>query len=228
MSSGPAPAAIEAVVFDLDGTLVDSFEGIATAANAARESFGLAPLSREAITLRVGRGLEHLLEAVLEGHPIEAGTNVFREVYSRVCEDETAALPDAAVTLAALAARGVRMSVASNKPATFSERILTRLQFRSWLDAVQGPDTAGALKPDPAMIRACLRAMRVPAHRSVYVGDMPYDAEAGARAGVRVQLVAGGAAPLEALRATGRPVLGRLTDLLAVVGAARSDVEEAP
>jgi phosphoglycolate phosphatase len=228
MSSGPAPAAVEGVVFDLDGTLVDSFEGIATAANAARERFGLAPLSREAITRQVGRGLEHLLEAVLEGRPIEVGAAIFREVYARVCEEETDALPDAAPTLEALAARGVRMSVASNKPAAFSERILGRLRFRSWFDAVEGPDTAGALKPDPAMIQACLRAMGVSAHRSVYVGDMPYDAEAGARAGVRVHLVAGGAASLEALNATGRPVLARLTDLLAVVGAARSPIEEEP
>jgi len=113
--------------------------------------------------------------------------------------------------------RGFRMSVASNKPASYSIRILERLGVRPLFDTVQGPETAGALKPDPAMIFACLRAMGVTPDQALYVGDMAIDAEAGARAGVPVVLVSGGSSTPEALRGTGQPVLRALSDLLDVL-----------
>jgi phosphoglycolate phosphatase-like HAD superfamily hydrolase len=81
-------------------------------------------------------------------------------------------------------------------------------------DTIEGPETAGALKPDPAMIRACLAAMGVEADEAVYVGDMTIDAEAGDRAGVRVVLVCGGSCDRATLSATGRPVVEALGELL--------------
>ena len=212
---GGAP--IDGVVFDLDGTLVDAFEGIATAANAARARFALPPLPRAEITRSVGRGVAHLIAAVVGEARVDEGVRVFREVYDRVVESETRALPSAYPTLLALSRLGIPAGVASNKPAVFSERILSRLGLRPLVACVEGPDTAGALKPDPAMIRACLETMRVEAQRAVYVGDMPYDAESGARAGVRTVLVSGGAASDADLAATGRPVLSDLADLVAIV-----------
>ena len=217
----PAPresaARVRGVVFDLDGTLVDAFEGISTAANAARAHFSLPPLPRAEITRHVGRGVADLMAAVVGGERRDAGVRVFREVYDRVCEAETRALAGAGPTLLALARLGIPAAVASNKPAAFSERILRRLGLRSHLACVEGPDTAGRLKPDPAMIHACLRTMRVEPDRALYVGDMPFDAESGARAGVRTILVAGGAAADADLAATGRPVIAKLEDLVAIV-----------
>ncbi len=219
MPSAPrdAGARIEGVVFDLDGTLVDAFEGISTAANAARAHFSLPPLPRSEITRHVGRGVADLIAAVVGGDLRDEGVRVFREVYDRVCEAETHALPGALPTLAALSRLGIPAAVASNKPASFSERILERLGLRPLLACVEGPDTAGRLKPDPVMIHACLRAMGVEPARALYVGDMPYDAESGARAGVRTILVAGGAAADADLAATGRPVIAKLQDLVAIV-----------
>jgi phosphoglycolate phosphatase len=212
-----AAARIEGVVFDLDGTLVDAFEGISTAANAARARFSLPPLPRSEITRHVGRGVADLIAAVVGGNRREEGVRVFREVYERVCEAETRALPGARPVLLALSRLGVPAGVASNKPAAFSERILLRLGLRPLLACVFGPDTAGALKPDPVMIHACLRAMRVDPGDALYVGDMPYDAESGARAGVRTVLVAGGAAADADLHATGEPVITDLAELVAIV-----------
>jgi len=84
------------------------------------------------------------------------------------------------------------MSVASNKPVSYSILILERLGVDLFFDLVAGPETVGALKPDPAMIHACLKAMELPADETLYVGDMTIDADAGLRAGVSVVLVAGG------------------------------------
>lgn len=122
-------------------------------------------------------------------------------------------MPGAREVLTDLAARGYRLSVASNKLAAFSRRILDALDLLTPLDAVHGPETAGATKPDPAMIRACLDAMRVGPDEAIYVGDMPLDVEAAMRAGMGVVLLSGGASPPSDLVATGAPVLAGLPGL---------------
>ena len=106
------------------------------------------------------------------------------------------------------------MSVASNKPVAYSIRILERLGVLPMFDLIAGPETAGTLKPEPSMIRACLTAMNVRADEACYVGDMAIDAVAGERAGVAVVLVCGGSTSPEGLNATGHPVLNTLKELL--------------
>jgi phosphoglycolate phosphatase len=206
---------VRGVVFDLDGTLVDGYEGIASGVNAARRAFGLPPLAKDEVRGRVGLGLTHLMGDVLGPERAAAGAEIFAETYDRVCETETHAVLGLVETLAALRSRGVRIGLASNKPVHFSIRILEHLGVISLFDAIEGPETAGAIKPDPRMIRACLRAMNVEGQDAIYVGDMLIDAEAGDRAGVDVVLVAGGSCSADELRATGRPVLASLNELLA-------------
>ena len=205
---------VRGVVFDLDGTLIDGYRGIASALNAARSAFGLPVLPLDEVRARVGRGLPQLMiDLVGEGRAAD-GVEIFRRVYDRICEEETRLMPDVELTLLSLKERGLRMSVASNKPASYSNRILDHLDISDLFDAVEGPDTAGTAKPDPSMIRACVAAMRIQVEEAVYVGDMTLDAEAGARAGVPVILVAGGSSSAALLQATGCPVLPALKDLL--------------
>ena len=166
------------------------------------------------VRTRVGAGLSNLMQDVLGAARAAEGAAVFREVYDRICEDQTRAVPGLLETLHALRSRGVRMSVASNKPTVYSIRILSRLGARELMDAVEGPETSGALKPDPAMIEACLVAMRVPRSDAVYVGDMTLDAIAARRAGVDAILVSGGSSTDEELLATGFPVVGTLLELI--------------
>ena len=141
------------------------------------------------------------------------GIAIFRAVYDRICEEQTHLLPDVAVTLAELRERGLRMSVASNKPASYSIRILERLGVLPFFDAVEGPDTAGTAKPDPAMIRACVAAMGVALYETVYVGDMTLDARLRGRGRGRGRPIAGGSSPDDALRETGFPVVSSLKEL---------------
>jgi phosphoglycolate phosphatase len=210
----PVLTGVRGVVFDLDGTLVDGYEGIASGVNAARAAFALPSLTIEDVKGRVGLGLPHLMNDVVGPEHAEAGAAIFRDVYAQVCEAETRPAPGLLRTLADLAHRGFRTSVASNKPSEYSIRILERLGARSFFDAIEGPETAGAAKPEPQMIFACLRTMGITSAEALYVGDMPIDADAGARAGVRVVLVSGGSSPDDALRATGCRLLPTLTDIL--------------
>jgi phosphoglycolate phosphatase len=205
---------LRGVVFDLDGTLIDGYTGIATALNAARAAFALPPLAVDDVRRRVGHGLPQLMIDVVGEARAAEGAAIFRGVYDRICEEQSRLLPGVAPALAGLSRRGVRMSVASNKPAGYSVRILENLGVRAFFDAVEGPDTAGAAKPEPAMILACLAAMRVPAADAVYVGDMTLDVDSGTRAGVAVVLVSGGSSSADDLRSTGRPVLASLPELL--------------
>jgi phosphoglycolate phosphatase len=208
------PDRVLGLVFDLDGTLVDSYEAIAASVNHARRSLGEEPLSVDDIRGRVGHGLESLMAEVVGKERAEDGVRLFREEYARIFADRTAALPGALEVLEELHRRGFRLSVASNKPARFGDPILERLGMRPFLDAVQGPDTAGSTKPDPGMVHLCLQAMKIEPARAAYVGDMVLDVETAAMARLPVILVPGGSSSPKDLRDTGEVVLSRLTDLL--------------
>jgi 2-phosphoglycolate phosphatase len=213
----PPAAGVRGVVFDLDGTLVDSYAAIAASVNAVREAFGLDPLAEREIRLRVGRGLEALMADVVGPEHAETGVRLFREHYAGVYAEATSVLPGALHTIRELGSRGYRMAVASNKLARFGRPILEHLGMAEFFRAIEGPDTAGATKPDPSMIDRCLRAMGVAKEEAVYVGDMVMDVETASRAGVSVVLVPGGSSDREDLLCTGAPVLGSLVDLLGVL-----------
>jgi phosphoglycolate phosphatase len=208
---------VRGIVFDLDGTLVDSYRAIAESLNHAREAFGLAPIAEHVVRRRVGRGLEILIAELVGAGRVEAGVRLFRERYATAYARGTFILPGVAETLLELGRRGFAMTVASNKPARFGSAILADLGLVDLFAVVQGPDLAGSTKPDPAMIGLCLEAMEVGPEEAVYVGDMVLDAESARRAGIPVVLVLGGSSDEEALRATGHPVLGGLRDLLALL-----------
>jgi 2-phosphoglycolate phosphatase len=208
------PESVRGIVFDLDGTLVDSFSAISESLNHARLKFGMPPLPATEVRHHVGRGLEVLIEELIGAQRIEPGVRLFRERYAEVFRRRTSALPGALDSLRVLRRHGYRLSVASNKPARFGEPILEALGMRPLLDAVQGPDLAGTTKPEPTMLRNCLSAMGLPARQGLYVGDMVLDVKTAACAGLPVVLVGGGASDETELRATGERYLDSVSELV--------------
>ncbi len=208
---------VRGIVFDLDGTLIDSYAAIADSLNYSRAHHGLPPLELAEVRRHVGHGLEALVAELVGPDRVEHGVKLFRERYAEVYAPKTRLLPGVRATLRTLAQRGYRMTVASNKPARFSERILDELGLRHYLRSVQGPDRVGATKPDPAMIRRCLADLSLAATEAIYVGDMVLDVETAARAGLPVVLVTGGSSSEEQLRATGQLVIASFDSLLAIL-----------
>jgi HAD superfamily hydrolase (TIGR01509 family) len=204
---------VRGIVFDLDGTLVDSFGAIAGSVNTARAALGLPPLPESEITRHVGRGLRQLLADLVGPDLADRAVVLYREDHARTYLEHTKPLPGALEAVRRFHEAGIRVSVASNKLSTFSRGILDHLGFGPYLTTVEGPDTAGATKPDPAMIRRCLAAMGVEASEAIYVGDMPLDVESGRQAGVNVVLVATGAVHRRELDLAGATVLRDLAVL---------------
>ena len=209
-----------AVLFDLDGTLVDSYAALAEAVNHARRAEGLDDLSASRIRGLVGDGVEKLLERAFDGSAVPRGAkHAFESRYDEVCCQESKVLDDVESTLDALASRGVEMAVCTNKPTVFSKKILDFLELSRYFRAIVGPDVAGARKPEARHLLVTLEAVRCAPEETLFVGDMPIDVRAARNSGVDVAVVPTGSSTREQLVAS-QPdhFLERFADLVKLVG----------
>lgn len=200
---------LENIIFDLDGTLIDSYEAIGESLNHALTGLGLESVEPARIRKLVGRGLESLLERAM-GEParedpdlVPRGVRLFRERYDVICIEKTRLLPEVEETLRVLHERGMTMAVATNKPSYFAKRILDALGVGPFLRAVFGPDLVARPKPHPDMLAAVLSAVALRPAETVYIGDMQVDVETARAAGVPVIVLPTGSCDAEELRASG-------------------------
>jgi phosphoglycolate phosphatase len=206
-----------AVIFDLDGTLVDSYRPITTALNAAREAFDLPPVALEDVRREVGRGLESLIEEHLGAARVGAGVAIFRSVYARVFADGTVPLPGAGEVPRELARRGRLLAVVSNKPARFGRPIVELVGLGDVVRVVLGPDCGLPPKPDPAMLLRAAELLAVESAQCVYIGDMPIDAVAARAAGMACVLTpTGGCGRAELERCSGVRVVSDLFEIVEI------------
>jgi phosphoglycolate phosphatase len=204
------------IIFDLDGTLVDSYAAIQDSLAHAMTALGFAPWSEEETKARVGRGLEVLMkEAVGEAHVTE-GVRLFRTRYPQIFLQKSFLLPGVEETVAALHASSKCLAVATNKPSDFSRDLLAHLGLGHLFSLVMGPMDVPRPKPHPDMIHAILERLKYSPDMALYVGDMTLDAESAANAGVDCVLVASGGNSPGELRSTGHPVLENIRQLIAL------------
>jgi phosphoglycolate phosphatase len=194
---------IRAVVFDLDGTLIDGYEGIHGALAFAMTGLGLPVPERERIREMVGHGLEILLVRAAGPDLAAEGVRLFRERYAEVAVEGSRVLPGVEETLARLAEGGCVLSVASNKPLRFSRMILEAKGIARRFAAIAGPDEDHPPKPHPAMLHSLLPAMGADPGETVCVGDMEVDVEFARAGGCRAVVVPSGSRPAGFLRGTG-------------------------
>ena len=188
-----------AVIFDLDGTLVDSYEPIAASLNSVREHFGLEAKSLDTVRREVGHGLEALIADNVGRDRVEEGVRIFRARYRRVFLAGTRLLDGVSTTLSALREAGVPMAVTSNKPAYFTREIVEALGLASCFRAIVGPEMVVRPKPDPEMVLMAVEALGRPKEEVLYVGDMTIDIDTCRRAGIAVCIVPLGSDPRDRL-----------------------------
>jgi phosphoglycolate phosphatase len=196
--AGPLGAgALRGIVFDLDGTLIDSRRDIASAVNSMRAERDLAPLPVAAVSTMVGEGARMLIRRAL---PPGTGKDDLREAlasylahYAEVCLATTRPYPGVAVMLATLAP-SFALAVLSNKGEALSRRILKGLGLDRYLREVVGGDTLPTRKPNPGGLFLLADRMAIPAPRLLLVGDTWIDAETAQAAGSPFALTLWGAA----------------------------------
>src|ERR1044072_8035843 len=126
----PQSLRYRAVLFDLDGTLVDSYAALTEAVNYARRQHGLDELSAAHIRDFVGDGLERLLQRAFNVSTVPRGVqDAFESRYDEICCEESKVLSDVELTLKKLQELGVEMAVCTNKPTSFSRKILQFLNL---------------------------------------------------------------------------------------------------
>ncbi len=201
---------VRGVVFDLDGTLLDSAPDLQSALNTVLEEYELEPLSLPDVVSLTGLGTRNLVRRGFEraGRPVEgeildAVLHRFEAVYFEHCTDLTRPYPDAGATLQALSERGLTLGLCTNKPYVLTMQILEKLDLARFFKTVIGGDSCAARKPDPEPLLACLKGMGVEAASALYVGDGETDVRTARAANVPVVLVEGGytTTPVEELGA---------------------------
>lgn len=217
--------AFETVVFDLDGTLLDTLDDLHLSTNAALAAHDMPARTLDEVRRFVGNGIALLIHrAVPEGTPADVEAAVladFRRHYGAHCEDHTGPYPGIPELLAHLRAAGVRVAVVSNK-ADFAVQELVARQFPDTFDAVLGEceERGVRKKPAPDMVEAALRRMGAaaeapgqgdpsPADRATlaYVGDSEVDVATAANVGCACVGCAWGFRGRESLLASGATVV---------------------
>jgi phosphoglycolate phosphatase len=172
------------VVFDLDGTLIDSARDVAYAASEMVKSYGGRALDLRDVTAMIGDGAAALVRRALrEGglHPETTGALArFLEIYDRHLLDTTTPYPGIRETLSHLSGRA-RLAVLTNKPQAHSDRVLQGLGLNEFFERVLGGDSALGRKPDPAGMLEVVK--NVPPSGTILVGDSPVDYETARASG---------------------------------------------
>ncbi|WP_049622451.1 phosphoglycolate phosphatase [Frateuria defendens] len=183
----PLPDAIEGVLFDLDGTLLDSAPDLYAALLAQCEEEGEAPPPYEPVREVVSSGAAAVLRQGFPAHDEAARQALlprYLQLYHAVMGRDTRPFAGVDALLEGMEADGVRWGIVTNKAGFLTEELLARIGWGGRAAAVVAGDTLPVKKPDPAPVRlACDRAGLAPA-RSLFVGDDRRDVEAGRGAGL--------------------------------------------
>jgi phosphoglycolate phosphatase len=174
------------VVFDLDGTLVDSSYDLCTAVNRMLAWAGAAPLSHADVRSFVGEGAKRLIEKASAARglkqPVEELLPVFLASYREVLLERTRLYPGIAELLEALRPR--RLAVLTNKPGDMSRAILSGLGVAHFFDWIWGAGDFPERKPHPAGLQRLVAAAAVAPDETVFVGDSAIDVRTARGAGV--------------------------------------------
>ena len=188
-----------AVIFDLDGTLVDSAPDIHAAALALLEERGAPPVTLAQVHGFVGNGIANFVERSLDavgkpakGAELSRATERFKELYGTAPAELTRSYDGVEAMLGALSARGLLLGVCTNKLEALTRQVLAGVGLDRHLRAAVGGDTLKVMKPDPEPLRHCAKLLGVSIDEALYVGDSETDADTATAAGMAFALYSGG------------------------------------
>jgi phosphoglycolate phosphatase len=208
------------VIFDLDGTLIDTAQDLTTAANRTLAGFGGEPCTVAEIVAAVGDGVGALVDRVLPAGNVDPETalRIFREHYADCLLDTTRPFDGIEELLDSLGEQ--RVALATNKPLRYTHMILEGLGWMTRFDPVMGGDSLPRKKPDPMVIHRICERHGVDPSRALMIGDSPQDIAAGRSAGAKTCGVTWGFRGAELLREAGADwIAEEPAELLAIIQA---------
>lgn len=209
-----------AIVWDLDGTLVESAPDLATALNTLLNEQGRHTHAVDKVRPMIGGGVAKLIERGFReaGTPIDEATRDglvprFMEIYSACATDSTHLVPHAREVLEHFYHAGVAQGLCTNKPLSVTRQILTALDIKGFFDSVVGGDSTPFKKPNPLPLQTCLDELGVRPADAVMIGDSGADVGAARAVGVAVILVPDGYTGAPAVSLGADYVVGSVNDI---------------
>jgi phosphoglycolate phosphatase len=174
------------ILFDFDGTLVDTSQDLLKAVNYTRKQLQLGPLTFDQAKKHIGIGQSYLVDNVTADAPqrdLDAILKIFRDYYSQHMHDHSAFYPGIIELLPKI--KEHKLGIVSNKYSYYIKDILPKLNCPIIFDIIIGPDSLPARKPDPAPLIHASKALNIPLAQTIMIGDSHYDIQAGKAAGVK-------------------------------------------
>lgn len=210
------------LIFDLDGTLIDSKLDLVHAVNATRAFLGMGPLPEDLISSYVGNGAPVLVRRALgdaaSEETVTQALDFFLAYYKDHMLDYTTLYPAVRETLDALLQAGRRMAVLTNKPVRMSQAILDGLKLDHYFFRVYGGNSFEEKKPHPVGIETILREAGQEREDALMIGDSYVDVQTARNAGVRSCGVSYGFQPESLIECPPDFLIGGMHELLGIVG----------
>ncbi len=204
---------IKLLIYDLDGTLIDSSRDIATAVNAALKEMNLPELSVKKISSFVSSGVMNLMNGVLKealrrqktpdesvqmDSLLKRSIQLYRMHYAKHLLDETELYPSVRTVLEYFKNR--KQAIITNKPEEFSNKILSSLKIDSYFFKVIGADQKFPKKPAPESVLEIIKLARVDLNETIFIGDSSIDIETGRNAKIKTVAVTYGFSSREEIK----------------------------
>jgi phosphoglycolate phosphatase len=185
---------LKAIIFDLDGTLVDSALDLQNAVNTLLDGEGLRTVALDEVKSMIGDGVTKLVERALartggDLSRLPVLAHRFLTIYEADASRHTETYPGVLDTLEGLRRLGLRLALVTNKPQAATISILTSLRLNPFFDAIVGGDTLPERKPHPASILLALEQLGIQPEAALMVGDNYHDVQAARAAGLRAFVV---------------------------------------
>lgn len=192
------PAVFDLIMFDLDGTLIETAPEICDAVNDTLTHFDMALVEQTQVNDWIGHGTRELLiqalafvgktslERIRQSPGLKPIAAEFDRNYQKRCGTRSHLYPHVREVLGALRKQGVKLAVVTNKEGRYTQTILDVHVLRDMFDEVISGDTLPTKKPDPAGIQRCLEQFKVAPDRALFVGDSSIDVATARNAGVTV------------------------------------------
>lgn len=190
----------DSVIFDLDGTLIDSFEAINDAFDEVFSKFQERTITYKESNSYVGVPLEGLLGELFGKEHQDEAIKIFRNKYEEVCFEKTSLISGAKELLIYLKEKGKSLNIATNKTGSISRKLLEHLEIGSLFDYIFGVFDGFAGKPSPEMINKIMEKTNIPSSSTIFIGDSPIDIMTAKNAGVPIFSVASGNHSYEELK----------------------------